>query len=154
MLIISNNKGFTLIELLAVLLIVSLCLSLSWPSLNRVYQHYALNTSSSQLAWTLRYARSQAMLQSQPCNIRFYVSLNRYRSDTGTYFLADGVEYVGVPTFPSRIGSIPVCSFSSSGAPAGGGTVVLKNRLDDKKYIIVNPVVGKVRISDKPPENW
>ncbi len=154
MAIISNNKGFTLIELLVVLLILSLCLSLSWPALNRVYQHYALNTSSSQLAWTLRYARSQAMLQGQPCNIRFYVPVNRYRNETDTYTLAEGVEYAGVPTFPSRIGSIPVCSFSPSGAPAGGGTVVLKNGLNDKRYIIVNPVAGKVRISDKPPENW
>ncbi len=149
-----NNKGFTLIELLLVFLISALCLSLSWPALDRVYQHYALESTSSQLAWTLRYARSEAMLLGQPCNIRFYVPVNRYRSETDSYSLAEGVEFAGIPTFPSRIGSIPVCSFNATGAPAGGGTVVLKNRLNDKKYIIVNPVAGKVRISDNPPENW
>ncbi len=149
-----NNKGFTLIELLLVLLLAAMCLSLSWPALNKVYQHYALETASSQLAWTLRYARSEAMLQGQPCNVKFYIPVNRYQSETDTYSLAEGVQYAGIPTFPSRIGSIPVCSFSSTGAPAGGGTVVLKNSFNDKKYIIVNPVVGKVRISDEPPENW
>ncbi len=149
-----RDKGFTLIELLVVLIITALCLSLSWPALNGVYQHYALKTSSSQLAWTLRSARSEAMLQGQSCNIKFYVSVNRYKDETGSYYLAHGVEFAGVPTFPSRIGSIPVCSFSPTGAPAGGGTVVLKNQLNDKKYIIVNPVAGKVRISDQPPESW
>ena len=149
-----NDKGFTLIELLLVLLISALCLSLSWPALNKVYQHYALETASSQLAWTLRCARSEAMLQGRSCNVKFYVSVNQYRSETDSYSLARGVVYAGVPTFPSRIGSIPVCSFHATGAPAGGGTVVLMNLLNDKKYIIVNPVAGKVRISDDPPENW
>jgi hypothetical protein len=94
------------------------------------------------------------MLKGQTSSIRFYVSLNRYRSDEQSYYLSKGIQYVGQPTFPSRIGDIPVCSFNATGAPAGGGTVVLKNRLNDKKYIIVNPVLGKVRVSDKPPENW
>jgi prepilin-type N-terminal cleavage/methylation domain-containing protein len=149
-----NHKGFTLIELLIVFLLLALVLSFSWPVLDRVYQDYALHTASSQLAWTLRDARSEAMLKGGSSNIKFYVSLNRYRSEKKTYYLNKGIEYAGTPTFPSRIGSITVCSFNSTGAPAGGGTVVLKNRLGHKKYIIVNPVAGKVRISDNPPENW
>ncbi|NLO21544.1 MAG: prepilin-type N-terminal cleavage/methylation domain-containing protein [Syntrophomonadaceae bacterium] len=150
----SRHKGFTLIELMVVLLILALTLSLAWPQLNRPYQRYALNSSATQLAWTLREARSEAMFKGRISSVRFYVSLNRYRSDKQSYYLVKGIQYGGIPTFPSRIGSIPVCSFNATGAPAGGGTVVLKNQLNDKKYIIVNPIVGKVRVSDKPPENW
>lgn len=150
----SKHKGFTLIELMIVLLILGLTLSLAWPRLNRPYQRYALDSSATQLAWTLREARGEAMFKGQTTSIRFYVSLHRYRSDTESYYLAKGIEYAAVPTFPSRIGSIPVCSFSATGAPAGGGTVVLKNQLNDKRYIIVNPILGKVRVSDQPPEHW
>ncbi len=149
-----RHKGFTLIELMVVLLIMGMLLSLAWPRLDRIYQHYALNSSATQLAWTLREARSEAMFKGQPSSIRFYVSLNRYRSDTQAYYLLKGIQYVGEPNFTYRIGSIPACSFNGTGAPAGGGTVVLKNRFNERKYIIVNPVLGKVRVSDKPPENW
>jgi len=150
----SDNRGMTLIELIMVLLILSVCLSLAWPSFDRAYQHYALDAASSHLAWTLRSARSEAMLYGEHAYVRFYVPVDRYRSKEGIYQLSSGVKFAGIPTFPSRIGTIPVCIFSPSGAPAGGGTVVLKNRFSDKKYIIVNPAAGRIRVSDEAPENW
>jgi prepilin-type N-terminal cleavage/methylation domain-containing protein len=151
---IFNNYGFTLIELLAVLMIMSIVLSLSWPALDKMYQRYALNTATTDLAWTLRSARSYAMFSGKPVTVRFYVAANTYMSPDGWFQLTEGIKYAGVPTFPSTIGGIPVCSFSASGAPSGGGTIVLKNKLNMKKYIIVNPVVGKIRVSDTPPASW
>ncbi|NLJ39680.1 MAG: hypothetical protein GX432_13110, partial [Candidatus Atribacteria bacterium] len=42
--------------------------------------------------------------------------------------------------------------FYSTGTPSSGGTITLRigNNL---KYIIITPVTGRVRISDKPPSN-
>lgn len=150
----SANRGFTLVELVVSLFILSVCITLAWPVLDRAYQSHALETASSQLAWTLRSARSAAMLEGIYKDVRFYTSVDSYKSADGVYQLPTGVQYAGTPTFPSRVGSIPACIFNSAGAPSGGGTVVLKNKTNEKRYVIVNPVVGKVKVSLEPPDNW
>lgn len=150
----SANKGFTLVEIIVCMLILSICMTLAWPILDRVYQSHALDSASSQLAWTLRSARSAAMMEGIYKDVRFYTPVNSYKTSDGVRELPIGIKYAGTPTFPSRVGSIPACIFNSAGAPSGGGTVVLKNKLNEKRYVIVNPVAGKVKVSLDPPENW
>ncbi|NLB53619.1 MAG: hypothetical protein GX808_11900, partial [Syntrophomonadaceae bacterium] len=48
----------------------------------------------------------------------------------------------------------PACTFSAAGVPSSGGTVTLTNKYNKRLYIILNPVAGRVRVDENPPENW
>jgi len=105
----SANKGFTLIEIIVCMIILSVCITFAWPVLDRTYQSQALEAASAQLAWTLRSARSAAMIEGIYKDVRFYTPSDSYKNSDGVRELPMGIQFVGIPTFPSRIGSIPAC---------------------------------------------
>ncbi|MEN6460616.1 MAG: GspH/FimT family protein, partial [Syntrophomonas sp.] len=115
---------------------------------------------AQKMAGVLRMARQDAITSGQTSKVVFYSGSNRYKSyDSSsplpvTYWLNKGNVILGNPNFTQKIGGNPVCAFYSSGAPSSGGTVILKNSSNQKLYVIVNPAAGRIRISDKPPDNW
>jgi len=98
-------------------------------------------------------ARQEAVYSSDNKAVMFYTESTRYKYDS-TYWLNPGINYVGTTTFTTSYAGKPSCIFTPSGAPSGGGTVTIQNRAKVKRYIIVNPVAGRVRVSEEPPANW
>lgn len=145
--------GYTLIELLAVLALLGLVASLSIPRLTAL-PHWQLETASRRMAGELRLLRQEAISQGRPCRMEFYVHVNRYtlnRSGSRDWVdLPQEVIFEGNTTFP---GLPPSVQFNHLGRPGSGGTIILRSG-DYRRYVIVAPVTGRVRISRTPPLHW
>lgn len=149
-----NDKGYTLIELIAVMAILALAAAITFPALAQPLVNAKLESDARQMASALRMARQEAITSGQPRTVIFYPGNDKYKIlGQSTYYLKSGINYVGDTTFTMRSGGKPACAFSPSGAPSSGGTVTLQSQAG-RLYIIVNPVAGRVRISDSPPTSW
>ncbi|NLN86532.1 MAG: prepilin-type N-terminal cleavage/methylation domain-containing protein [Syntrophomonadaceae bacterium] len=149
-----RHDGFTLIEVLAVLAIMAIAAAITIPVLDRPLADARLYTDARQMTQVLRSARQQAITSGKAVTVIFYPTSARYRvlGETPTNLQKD-IRFVGSTTFTTKYGSLPTCAFDPSGTPGSGGTVTLSNgqRL---LYVIVNPVAGRVRLSETPPDGW
>jgi Tfp pilus assembly protein FimT len=142
------------------MLVMGIVASLAVPSITASIDILKLKADAHQMAEALRAARQDAITSGQVSRVVFYAGGNRYKvynsssSLPVTRWLNKGIVVLGMPTFTQRMGGNPVCAFYPSGAPSSGGTVILKNSRNKKLYIIVNPAVGRIRVSDTPPEHW
>ena len=145
--------GYTLIELLTVLALLGLVASLSIPRLTAL-PHWQLEAVSRRMAGELRLLRQEAIGSGITYRMEFYVHVNRYtlnRSGKREWVdLPQGVIFEGNTTFS---GMPPSVSFNHLGRPGSGGTVILRSG-DYRRYVIVAPVTGRVRISRTPPQHW
>lgn len=148
------NKGYTILELLAVLSLLGLLTALAVPRFSS-QQQWQLETASRRLAAEIRLLRQEAINSGETCKMEFYVNINRYTltlpEGRRHVYLPEGISYVGTTTFSGRP---PVLEFTSLGRPGtGGGTVTLDGG-GQRRFVIVTPVTGRVRVSRTPPENW
>ncbi len=128
----------------------------------RVLEDNKLNTEAQHIASVIRSARSEAIFHGKPVRISFYVYDNSYKlyythipdKQDIRYRLPSGIEYVGATTFPKGTDRNPYCGFTSTGTPSSGGTITLTNNQGTKRYIIINPVAGRIRVANEPPANW
>lgn len=123
------------------------------PALAKPLNTVKLRTDAREMASLLRLARQQAMTSGQPQTVIFYPVNAKYKMNGQSHFLNPGINFLGNTTFTTKVGGLPACSFSPSGAPGSGGTITLSNS-DSRMYVIVNAVAGRVRISESPPEDW
>ncbi len=148
------QRGFTLIELLAVMAIAALFAAVLWPRVP-VHGRWKLETAARNLAGDLRLIRQAAITSGEFCRIEFYIYAQSYElrlpGNEREVYLPEGVYFEGFPTFQ---GDPPYVHFNMLGRPSGGGTVILKSREGHKLYIIVTPVIGRVRVSLEPPQHW
>jgi prepilin-type N-terminal cleavage/methylation domain-containing protein len=145
--------GYTLIELIAVLALFALLAVLAVPRLTSQH-HWHLDAASRRMAADFRLLRHTAIFCGETCRVDFFIHVNRYELR-----LPDGrqridlpreVEFIGNTTFS---GTPPALRFNNMGRPSSGGTVILKAG-NARRYIIVTPVTGRVRISKNPPQHW
>lgn len=148
-----DERGFTLLELILVMLITTLSLAIITPSLQHQAGKMQLEGNARKMAWILRLNQQQAIYSGQDKMVRFYPAVNAYLAGDTFHYL-EGAEYAALPNFPTQIGRVPACVFQPSGIPRAGGTVVLRNNRQDKSYVIVSPVAGRIRISADPPASW
>lgn len=150
----SGEKGFTLLELLIVLAILALLCTAVLPSLLPVLDKIRLQADARDLAQALRLTRQQAISTGKPAAVYIYPYASLYRVQNGSNLsFREGVKCVDTTLGPAYSGGPPACTFYPSGAPLPrAGTVVLANKRGEKAYIIVNPVVGRVRVSNSPPD--
>jgi hypothetical protein len=150
-----NEKGVTLVEVLAGMLILILVLSLAGVRTGAAMGRVALEQEAERIAWVLREARQTAITTNQSQAVRFFVHNRQYQvvidGQRHTYTLPAGIEFIGTTTF-AAVGSVPTCTFSPIGAP-NGGTVAIRNARGENRFVIVNPVAGRVRVDTKPPES-
>lgn len=141
---------------------MSILAAVALPQFTKALEDYKLNAATRDMATILRKARSDAIFHGKSIQIRFYIQDNSYKifynqisnkKDT-RYKLPENITYKGGATFLVGSDRNPYCSFNPSGAPNAGGTIILANKLGTKRYIIVNPVAGRIRMSDEPPVNW
>lgn len=143
-----------MVEVVAVMAVMLIAAAITVPSLNRPLADARLYTDARQITNVLRTARQQAIISGEAATVIFYPTSARYKVLGKTSAnLQSGVEFVGGTTFTTRYGSLPTCVFSPTGAPGSGGTVTLTNG-HKLMYVIVNPVAGRVRLSETPPDGW
>lgn len=134
--------------------IMALISIIALPALSKPLDAVKLQTDARQMASLLRLARQQAITCGQPETVVFYTGNAKYKMNgQPSHYLNPGISFIGTTTFTAKVGGVPACSFSPSGAPSSGGTVTLSNG-NDRIYVIVNPVAGRVRVSNNPPEDW
>lgn len=145
------EKGFTILELLCLLALISVFIFLSVPRLEVVKEKYELEAEAKKLAWILREARQDAIMSGEPKSVFFYSLVDKYKDHENEWHsLKPGIKMaVNFNTITGK----PACVFSPDGAP-NGGTVTLISKSRFKRYVVVSPVTGRVRVSDNPPDNW
>jgi Tfp pilus assembly protein FimT len=134
--------------------IIAMVSAIALPALAKPLETVKLRTDARQMAALLRLAREQSIATGQSQTVVFYPNNGKYKLLGNTYHLLNpGISFVGTTTFTTKVGGLPACSFSPSGAPGSGGTVTLGSG-SSHIYVIVNAVGGRVRISDSPPQDW
>jgi len=152
-------RGHTLLEVVVVLLIVSTVLAVAGPELAKPLAAARLETVARQMAADIRAVQQRALNEESAAYfIRFYPYGARYevrKADHPTYVVLDKVTLPGTVELVGTTFSQDWLAFAAGGAPVQGGTVMLRDQWSGRlRYVIVTPVTGRVRVSDRPPENW
>lgn len=126
------------------------------PRMLPVLEKIRLQSDARDVAQALRMARQQAISTGKPVAVYIYPYASLYRVQDGKNLrFREGVKCVETTFAPAYAYGPPACTFNPGGAPLPrAGTVVLANQRGEKAYIIVNPVVGRVRVSNSPPSGW
>ncbi len=156
MIVRKNRRGFTLIELFITLALLGLLLAIALPCFPAL-SGYRLEGAARKMAVDLRLIKNEAVSSGKACQIKFFVYDQSYQlrlaDENQMVQLPEGISFQGQTTF-SRDPLNPYVQFNALGHPSQGGTVILKSAGGDKRYIIVTPVTGRVRVSKEPPPNW
>ncbi|MBP8994863.1 MAG: prepilin-type N-terminal cleavage/methylation domain-containing protein [Bacteroidales bacterium] len=145
------HHGFTLIELIIVLALLAFLFSSSLPSLAGLRSSLIGKTVVQKISSQLRIAKIEALNQGKTTKIVFNTTQNEYiytdSSGKSTHYELPDEVILYRTNFP-----LNTIRFYLTGTPSSGGTITLRigNNL---KYLIITPVTGRVRISDKPPSN-
>lgn len=151
-----NDRGFTLVELIIIAGIFGLLLLVAAPRMDQMAAAGKLQSEAWKLAAVMRSARQDAIVSGQARTVIFYPD-GRYRvydqsqQSFTHYQLKSGVRLVGETTILQRYNDYPACTFTPLGVPVGPGTITLEGSDGCKRYIITNPVQGRIRISTTPP---
>lgn len=157
--VIRKNKnepgGFTLVELAMVLSIAAVMLLCVFPVLRETLAVYSLYASARLLASDIR-CQQQAAVSAEDASGTYQISFD---VDREMYNLKLGAKSLRAVTLPSSVDMVEAnfdlrqLKFSFQGVPLEAGHVFLKDRVSGKQYyVIISPVVGRVRVDTRPPE--
>ncbi len=153
-----SEFAFTTVELLCVLAILALLTAAAVPALAGWGQERTLELAARTIALDMRRLQQAAITSGLTCCMQFYEFQHNYRrldyaaDETRRIYLPAGITIQSV-NFIYSGGTHNLC-FLRSGAPNRGGTVCIRNERGDRRYIIVTPATGRVRISKDPPDHW
>jgi type II secretion system protein H len=142
-----SEDGFTLVEVVAVLLLLAILATITFPSLRKTVNTFMLEEAAWRMARELRLLQQQAVWEGETVRVQFQHSLNRSAVRRGgetvdILELPRGIE-MGQTTFARQ-----EVFFYPSGAPSGGGTIPLIHSGDGQiRYIKVTVGVGRVRVA-------
>lgn len=144
-----DSLGFILFEVIFVLFLSSLLCVLAVPTLYHLQRKLALLSAAHQVASVIRLARIEAIEEGVQTKVIFDIMGNSFlfRGKEGKstrYRMPNGV-FLYTTNLPSH-----EVLFLPQGVPLCGGTVMLRTKTD-RKYIVITPVTGRVRLSDTPP---
>ncbi|HHU76749.1 MAG TPA: prepilin-type N-terminal cleavage/methylation domain-containing protein [Firmicutes bacterium] len=152
-----NRKGFTFIELVITLALLGLLLAIALPCLPAL-SNYRLEGAARKMAADLRLIKNEAISSGKACQIKFFVydqSYYLYLADRNQIVrLPEGISFIGDTNFNKDSLNRPYVLFNVLGRPNMGGTVILGSRDGGRRYIILTPVTGRVRVSREQPKNW
>jgi len=156
-----RNQGFSLIELIIIILIMSIIIAIAVPSMSHCLANYQLNVECMQLQQYIRSVAQEALVKD--CDnyyILLYPEKEKYRiaaplgnGSSIMITLPDGVD-LAFTNFKDNSPDLQynIIKFSGKGRPVVGGYIRLQSKKTGKmKYVIVAPITGRTRISDKPP---
>lgn len=151
-----SETGFSLIELMVVIVIMGL-LFLSVPALRKHSANSSLIQASEVLASTMRLARQRAVAMGNNAVVFFDIASNLYYvfdDEDGDGQLDSGEKQTSLTKLPSgvKFGDINFdqyrVSFNARGSADQTGYIVLVNRNQIARQILVNAPTGLVYISD------
>lgn len=153
--------GFTVLELLIVLAVLSLAILISVNPFGKVLEYSNLNTSAIILAKSIKTCQNISMEEGVRTRILLDFVDNRYHlirvekipKIFSTYYLGKGIVFSWTNFSKKVIEFDPVgCpDMRDVGTPDKGGTIAIKSRSNRHLYVIITPVTGYVRVSEKPP---
>lgn len=153
--------GFTVLELLIVLFLLSLVVILSINPFSKVLEYNNLNTSAILLAKSIKTCQNISMEEGVRTRILLDFVNNRYHlirvekldKTFSSFYLGEGISFSWTNFSNKVIEFDPVgCpDMRDVGTPDKGGTVAIKSKNNRLLHIIITPVTGYVRISEKPP---
>ena len=146
-----TRSGFTVIELIMVLSLISLLFSFSFPSLASLRCTLVGKAVIRKISSQIRMAKIEALNQGKTTKIVFDPVHNKYIYTDGSGISTHHELPAEASLYRTNF-QLNTLRFNNTGTPSGGGTITLKVR-NNLKYIIITPVTGRVRISDKPPSN-
>lgn len=149
-----TQQGFSLLELVIVIALINLILGIGVLSFNTVMERIRLDNTAKLMQSQLRLIQSQAISEGQYYEMRFDITRNRYRILRGsepvkTVNFESGISYYYTATSGSS--SFPYLRYYPTGAPSSGATIAIEDNHAHKRYIIINPAIGRVRVSQQPP---
>jgi len=131
--------------------VLSLMVSLCLIPINRAMQRINLNNTANLLQSELRLIQVRAVAEGQYYEIRFDVGLNRYRLFRGSERIKTVRFEPGISYDPTR-SLISAIRYYPTGAPSSGATIALLDSHKNRKYVIITPAIGRVRVSEEPPQ--
>ncbi|NLK51367.1 MAG: hypothetical protein GX295_02820 [Syntrophomonadaceae bacterium] len=146
--------GFTIVEIMAVLALFLILSAGAVTLFTRTMASYRLQQTADQMAWEIRTQQQEAIAYGSARQMEFFLFGNYYQIMEPEYrnvFLLPGIEYVYISFPPTGYRSL--LKFNASGCPDRGGTIALKNKYGKHRYVIISPVVGRIRISEVRPAN-
>lgn len=153
--------GFTVLELLIVLAVLSLAILIGVNPFGKVLEYSNLNVSAIILAKSIKTCQNISMEEGVRTRILLDFVDNRYHlirvekipKIFSTYYLGNGIVFSWTNFSKKVIEFDPVgCpDMRDVGTPDKGGTIAIKSRNNRHLYVIITPVTGYVRVSEKPP---
>ncbi|MEN3004382.1 type II secretion system protein [Dehalobacterium formicoaceticum] len=146
----NNQRGFTLIEITLVLVIIGILFVIAYPRVAHFKHKFELEMATRYMVSDIRKWQFQAMAEQK--DYRFVLDAGKK-----TYSFRDGTKIKEVRDLSSMISSIsPTEGMSEfylrpSGITSRAGHFLLKNVVNDKKFIYVLNTTGRIRASDIPP---
>ncbi|MEJ2247593.1 MAG: GspH/FimT family pseudopilin [Acidobacteriota bacterium] len=148
----SSQKGFTLVEVIITLLVITLVLAVSYPSLSRGTASLSLRTTGRDILNTLRYARQKAVTEQTGMQVTVdrENQLVRMTNDLGegnrVYILPDPVRIQrvvlgGTETFAST----STVRFLPNGS-SDKVEILLESRNGSYLRIVSDPLTGGASI--------
>lgn len=155
--VIRSQAAFTLVEVIVVVFLIALMTAVAAPRMQDLGQRRNLEIGARNLATEMRRAQQRAVTLGYGQIIQFrhdsvYRVIDGKTEETSYHHLPGGVFRSAV-NFP-LVDGYSTLRFNYNGSPSSGGTVSLENGAGEKRYVIVAPATGRVRISEYPPENW
>ena len=148
----SRNQGFTLLELLMVVLVISLVLALSYPSLSRGSTMLHLRATGRDVLRTFRYAREKAV--TEQTGMKVTVDLQKQELMLSDDLGENGSKYV--PPHDVKIQRIALAGNEVTDGPmvirflpngsSDRAEILLKSDTGSFLRVISDPITGGARI--------
>jgi prepilin-type N-terminal cleavage/methylation domain-containing protein len=154
-----SQKGFTLLEIIVVLLVISLVIAISYPSLSRGTTSLSLRTTGRDILNTFRYARQKAV--TEQTGMRVTVDQEnqtlRLTDDFGEgnrqYFLPDNVRIQRVVLGGGRtVDGVATVRFLPNGS-SESVEILLESKNGAYLRVISDPITGGACIRSGPGED-
>jgi prepilin-type N-terminal cleavage/methylation domain-containing protein len=145
-----SHTAFSLIELVLVLAIVGVMSAMAMPRYAASINTYRLGSAARRLITDFELARSQALTTSQSQSVVFTTSSSTYQiasltgldSKTGSYVVDLRQAPYQATLISASFGGSATATFDAYGAPASGGTVIIKVG-GTQKTIVLDADSGK-----------
>lgn len=141
-----RHKGFTMIELIVVLALFSVLFSIAIPNSNFVSRTKELQ-ELKEFKVDVFFARNQAIVKGRTHYFKLDYPSNSYfimseGNEVKRCYFVNGITLIHNPAVTEIV-------FTRSGVPSLGNTIKLKTS-DNKRYkLVVNPVTGKITLSEE-----
>lgn len=153
-----DNKGFTLLELLIVMAIMGIFIVGAIPSFKGTYKTFKLDTSASQLASFITYARQKAILERVNYRLnfdyqgtRYWLTIEQDPVNYPNYYLPAKILGKNIHYLPEEISINSYFDFITfyPDGKVDKDTLILRNEDLDECLVHIRRKINYVKITQK-----